>query len=278
MGCLLLPLLALTGLAPQQLPQPNDVLHAVRSPKWYALSDSSLAYPRGARHAVLSKIQRQHLYAWPAGSQIEFQTREETWDGLVLTGSLTLYSDGLASPAELGPWTYFVIPAGMNHKLACDPATVCVFEANFADPHNEVAALASKEALDFRQPAPFVLHLKQNVEAGESEIGGPSPQQESSGRPTAMSRPFFWGIGFATLWRYPKGRGALIVNPELYNCGLVLEGELAIEVDGVLAEPLQAGAYYGIPRKSSYRIDCRTAQCFVVARDLKEVPTGDRYR
>jgi hypothetical protein len=211
-------------------------------------------------------VQRQHLYAWPAGSQIDFQTREETWNGLLMTGLLTLYSDGLGSSAELEPWTYFEIPAGMKHKLACDPAASCIFQASFADPHNEVVALASKGEIDPGGSAPFLLHLKQNFAS--------LPKQGSIDWPTAISKPFFWGIGFASLVRYPKGSSALMVNPELYNSGLVLEGVLAIEVDGVPAEPLHAGGYYAIPTEVSYRISCRTGQCLVVARRFK----GDEIR
>jgi hypothetical protein len=206
MSGLLLSLSVTLWLPPQQPPRAHGVLHTVRNPKWVALSKNSLAYPPSARYAVLSRVQRQHLFAWPAGSQIGFQTREETWSGLVLSGSLTLYSDGLAGPVKLGPWTYFEIPAGVSHKLGCDPAALCVVQTDFADPLNEVAALTSKEALDPNQTAPFLLPLKQNMT--------PLGKQKSNGRPVAMSRAFFWGVGFASLVRYPNGQGQPIVNSE----------------------------------------------------------------
>lgn len=225
--------------------------------KWSRLPSDAYIYPPGARYAELNSVQRQGLYWWPAGSGIDLQTREGGWTGFLLSGIMTLLADGLDAPVTLSRLERFDIPEGVRHKLTCRPEDHCILYAGWADPHNRVAAWVPTAETDPSGPGPTFLDLQSQLRSSKFVSRGR--------KPVSVSTAFPWGIGFASLIRYPAGTTPESTS-EYWNAGLVVEGTIRVEIDGVWSDPLGAGSYFATSRDSRIRISCQGPQCLIVGR------------
>lgn len=225
--------------------------------EWSRLPSDIYIYPPGARCSDLNSAQRQRLYWWPAGSAIDLQTREEGWRGLMLSGVMTLVADGLPAPVTLSRLEFFEIPEGVRHKLTCHPEAHCVFYGGWADPHNRVSAWVPTAEIDPKAPGPSFIDLQAQLRSSKPVRSGRGPE--------SVSIPFPWGIGFASLIRFPAGTTPASTSDH-WNAGLVVEGSIRVEVEGVWSDPLGAGSYFATSGESRIRISCRGPQCLVIGR------------
>lgn len=226
--------------------------------KWAPASSEYGTHPAGASYAVLERTQRQRLYLWPAASAVYLQSRHSSWSGFLLSGRMHLLGDGLVAGERLHALSYFDIPAGVRHSLSCVSAEPCLFIANCADSANRVDTLNPDATPTSYGGKPIIKDLR-------GQIGDRNASSDTRS-PKVVSDPFSLGVGLAAVVHYRTGSTGPIRSSALFNCGFVLTGSVAIDVEGVSSGALRPNSYYCIPREATYQIGCRTKECLVIAK------------
>lgn len=237
-------------------PPRRGIFLPASSHKWSRLSEDVYVHPAGTRSVDFPSFYPQGLFAWPPRSEIDLQTREVGWSGVILAGVMSLMADGLEAPVALSRLDVFEIPKGVKHRLSCTGSDTCVFYGAYADPRNKVAAWVPDAKTEPRSLGPSLLELESELRASKVVRHNEHPMSISSTLP--------WAAGFVSLRRYPSGTTRMGVTHLMGCYGLVLAGSVRIEVEEEWSDPLGARSYFAVPSFSRNRLSCESAQCVVL--------------
>lgn len=104
----------------------SAILWAPAELKWTDFPDV-----KGAKQAILwgdpNKGAHGALVKFPAGTEVPLHTHSHEGRGVVISGTLAIALED-QPPKELGPGSYFLVPAALKHKTICKSgADHCLF-------------------------------------------------------------------------------------------------------------------------------------------------------